>query len=133
MTEAQWEYASVVWTETAKKITRVDPEYEELSAEVHREWAQKEWPFYWWKVQTYYIWLPGATEADVQHAWKTGEDNYSTDILEILNKLGAEGWEVASNVVTSTAMVPSLGRDTTGSPIRTQTLLKRPTATDRDG
>jgi hypothetical protein len=125
MTEARWEYASVVWTETARKITRVDPEFERLSPEVHEEWSQKEWPFYWWKVQKYYIWLPGVTEPDVRLSWETGEDDYRVNFLDILNELGAQGWELASNLVASTAMGPSLGRETTGFPIRTQTVLKR--------
>jgi hypothetical protein len=126
MTTPQWEYASIVWTETARKITRVDPEFKKLSPEVHREWDQKEWPFYWWKTQTYYIWLPGATEADIRHGWETGEAEYKVGSLEILNELGESGWEAFSSVVKSTAMGFSLGRDTTGYPIQTQTLLKRP-------
>jgi hypothetical protein len=126
MTALRWEYASIVWSDTARKITKGDPEFKKLSPEVHREWHQKEWPFYWWKTQTYYIWLPGATEADVRHGWETGEETYKTKFLEILDELGADAWEAFSQVVKSTAMGPYLGRDTTGFPIQVQTLLKRP-------
>jgi hypothetical protein len=125
MTRQKWEYASVTWTETARKITKSDPEFERLSSEVQQEWNSKGWGFYWWKTHTFYIKLPGATEADSRVSWETTEEHRFSR-LEILNELGADGWEVTSSEVQYNALGPSYGRETTSFPIRIYMLLKRP-------
>jgi hypothetical protein len=121
----QWEYASVLWASKARKITKGDPEWQLLSADVRQQYAANNWQFYWWVEHTYTIWLPGAAEADIRPSWSTGDTSHQTSNLDILNELGAEGWEAVSHIVRSSAMGPSLGRDTTGFPIETYTLLKR--------
>jgi hypothetical protein len=126
MTVVRWEYASVVWTSVSRKVTTADPEWQRLSADVHQQCEQNNWLFYWWHEQTYFIWLPGVAEADTRLSWSTGDAAQKTSHLEILNELGAEGWEAVSYTVRSSAMGPNLGRDTAGFPIQTQTLLKRP-------
>lgn len=126
MTRVRWEYASILWTSTSRKITRADPEWQRLSADVHRQCEQNDWQSYWWTEHTYKIWLPGAAEADTRLSWSTGDTDYKTSHLDILNELGTDGWEVVSYIVRSSAMGHSLGRDTTGFPIQTNTVLKRP-------
>jgi hypothetical protein len=126
MTGIQWQYASIIWTSTSRKITARDPEWQRLSADVHQQCEQNNWQFYWWGEQTYKIWLPGIAKADTRLSWSTGDADHKTSHLDILNELGAEGWEVVSHIVKSSAMGPSLGHDTTGYPLRTDTILKRP-------
>jgi len=46
--------------------------------------------------QNYYVWLPGADKADVRPAWSTGDADAKISHLDILNELGAAGWEVGS-------------------------------------
>jgi hypothetical protein len=128
MSRQQWEYASVVWVDATRKITKADPEFERLSDAVKREWSSKEWPYYWWSEQTFYIWLPDAKESDKRLSWETTDDDYRETFLDVLNELGAEGWEVVSNNVRNSAMGRSYGRETTSFPTRVHTLLKRPAA-----
>jgi hypothetical protein len=126
MTATRWEYASVLWSDTVRKITKVDPEYERLSSEIQVEWIEKKWTYYPWREQAYRIWLPGADKADVRHAWAPDDTDFRTNLLEILNELGADGWEVVSHLVRASAMGSSRGRDTAGFPTEQHTLLKRP-------
>jgi hypothetical protein len=130
MSRTRWEYAYVVWTETVRKITKLDSECKRLSSEVLEEWDQQEWSYYWWKKQTFYIWLPGAATADIRLSWETTDDDYKVTALDIFNELGADGWEVVSNAVRSSAMGRSYGHDTTSFPIQINTLFKRPVGTD---
>jgi hypothetical protein len=44
----------------------------------------------------YASWLPGADEADIRAAWSTGDADAKISHLDILNELGAVGWEVVS-------------------------------------
>jgi len=125
MSVARWEYATVIWSEDARKISKTDPEHAQLSPEIQAEWEQKEWAYYWWKSQYFRIWLPDAAEADTRPAWTTGDKDYKTTFVGILNELGAEGWEAVSHMVQTTAMGFTLGRDPAGIPIQTHTLLKR--------
>ena len=46
--------------------------------------------------------------------------------LEQLNELGADGWELVSNVVERTAVAPAQGYQTAGVPIATTQIFKRP-------
>lgn len=129
MSRQAWEYASVVWVDAARKITKGDPEFERLSPEVKQEWFIKEWPYYWWITQTFYIWLPGARKAEERLSWETTDgDVYRMTFLDVLNELGVDGWEVVSNTVRNSAMGRSFGRETTSFPTRVHTLLKRPAA-----
>lgn len=128
MTVTRWEYATVVWVDSAKKFLKSDPEYGLLSPKIKAEWEKHDWSYYWWKEQAYYIWLPGAKEAETRLGWTTGDEDTRTNTLDILNELGAEGWEVVTHLIRKSAMGPVLGRDTAGYPIETQLVLKRPMA-----
>jgi hypothetical protein len=125
MTPMQWEYASIVWSNTLKKVTKADPEYERLSPELRARAERDQWEYCWWREQKYSIWLPSSTEAEIRIAWVTGDTDYATRLVDILNELGAEGWELASQVVSGSAMGVSYGHETAGYPIETRTLLKR--------
>jgi hypothetical protein len=122
----RWEYASVVWTDTLRKVTRSDPEFERLPAETREKMANHGLDFAYWSEHKFYIWLPGATEADVRESWETGEEHLKTKVLDIFDELGADGWELVVQTVKNNAMGRSQGRDTTSFPIRVQTLFKRP-------
>jgi hypothetical protein len=125
MSTVQWEYATLTWANAMKKITTKDPEYERLSEKIKADWEAGKWPFYWWIDQTYYVWLPGATEADKRHGWSTGDDAFTTNGLDVLNELGAEGWEVVTQTVRASAVGENHGRTNASFPIETSTLLKR--------
>ena len=46
--------------------------------------------------------------------------------FDLLNELGAEGWELVSNVVERTAVAPAQGYQTAGVPVATTQIFKRP-------
>ena len=122
---ARWEYASIVWVDEVRKITKTDPEFERLPDEMKRKWERLDWKNYPWRIQKFHIWLPRSTEADIRVAWEAFDDGYRISQLDILNELGADGWEVVSQDVLDSAMGSGYGRETTSFPIRTRTLLKR--------
>jgi hypothetical protein len=82
---------------------------------------------YWAYTNIICIWLPGAEEADERLAWSSEEsDQTRTNVLTVLNELGAEGWELVSRVIQSNAMGKSnLGWTTAGWPIETVWSMKR--------
>ncbi len=125
MTRIRWEYASLLWTSRMRNITRSDPEYQRLSADVQQQWERHGWADYPWVDNSYSLRLPSAADEDIRHAWSTGEAHYRVLMVDILNELGADGWEVVSHIVRSSAIGSFMGRDTAGYPISTQTLLKR--------
>jgi len=126
MSAVRWEYASVLWTSKLRRISRADPEYARLGVETHRQWLENDWAYGWWAESSYSIWLPDSTEEDVRHAWVTGEPEARVRFVDLLNELGADGWEVISHTVRSSAVGPYLGRQEAGFPTQTTTLLKRP-------
>jgi hypothetical protein len=123
----RWEYATVAWTDKTKRITKADPEYHQLPAKVQAQWEELGWNHYGWREQTYFIWFPGATKADERQAWRAGEDEYKVKFVDVMNELGADGWEAVTHVVQASAVGPNLGHDPAGYPIRAQVLLKRRT------
>jgi hypothetical protein len=130
MKHAQWEYAYVTWTDTLRKITKSSPEYDLLSDKVKKEWQVKEWTSYPWREQKFYMRFPGTEETIERLSWQTGESEYRLRKDELLNELGADGWEMVSNVVMDHAMGPGYGRNTTSFPVRTTTWLRRPVVSD---
>jgi hypothetical protein len=127
MTTVRWEYAFITWTQEAHQITRADPEYRQLSAEVHTQWEREGWAFFWWYEQRFSIHVSGAAKADIRQAWTAAEDHRANvNLLEILNELGTDGWELVSYGVLSSAIGGDHGPRTAGSPIQTQAWLKRP-------
>ena len=50
----------------------------------------------------------------------------STLGFELLNELGADGWELVSNTVERSTVAPAQGYQTAGFPIATTQIFKRP-------
>ena len=50
----------------------------------------------------------------------------STLGFELLNELGADGWELVSNTVERSTVAPAQGYQTAGFPIATAQIFKRP-------
>ena len=125
---AKWEYASVVWTNTTRKVTKSDAEFVRLDAETKVKAANLGLDWAWWYEQKFDIWLPGATEPDIRLAWETGEEGYKASFLDIFNEMGADGWELVSQTVRNNAMGRSQGFETASFPIRIYTVFKRPAA-----
>jgi hypothetical protein len=50
----------------------------------------------------------------------------STLAYDLLNELGAEGWELVSHVVERSTVAPAQGYETAGVPIATMQVFKRP-------
>lgn len=126
MSGQRWEYASVVYTYAARKISPDDSEFQRLSPEAQREYTEKGLTFHWWFEQKIYIWLPHASDADVRVAWESGDEKRRVAVLDILNELGADGWENMSNTVRGSAMGKSYGWTTASYPVEERHLLKRP-------
>lgn len=75
----------------------------------------------------FYIWRPGQAKAEIRHQWSEkdpeAEGPHSGDLL---NELGAEGWELVSDVVTESAVgTTQSGWDRGGFPIKREWTLKR--------
>ena len=106
MTE-RWEYMSVVWDNTIKQTSQNPVEFEQESG--------------------YYIWRPGATKAEHHPSWSSKDKSVSgPSELEILNELGAEGWELVSrDTVNSIVGKLASGWLEGGRPVRTRATLKR--------
>ena len=102
---ARWEYLVVAWT-----LTATAPLYEGAS---------------WQLVATYSILRPGG--ADIETRIYDGAEPSSLG-FELLNELGAEGWELVNSVVERSALAPAQGYDTAGAPIATTHTFKRPRA-----
>ena len=129
MTHQKWEYASVIWTESARKIFKSDPDFEQFSPAVKAECAAKGWDY--WFTQKIYIWLPGATKADEQVVWETNDEETRVRLFDVFNEMGADGWEMVNTVIDNHAMGRSLGRETTSYPTRKTTRFKRPVVEGR--
>jgi hypothetical protein len=130
MSRQSWEYASVLWQDRTRKITEADPEFSRLSAEYVQKGIQYGWTDYWWREQTYFIWLPGAEKADVRVAWESDWPEYRVNALEINNELGAAGWELVTVVVRGSRMGENLGWSTASAPILVASSFKRPVIGD---
>lgn len=100
---ARWEYLVLSWAMTA-----TPPD------DVSNEWRLE---------ASFHIFRPGAPSAETRTYDGTQP---STLGFELLNELGAEGWELVSNVVERTAVAPAQGYQTAGVPIATTQIFKRP-------
>jgi hypothetical protein len=104
-----------------------DPECARLTADQLADWEKNDWAFHWWREQAYEIWLPGATEADRRISWSTADPRHKINALEILNELGAQGWELVTSAASYTAIDSGVfGWDTVGTPVQVTLTLKRP-------
>lgn len=74
-----------------------------------------------------YIWLPGAEEADHRPISDSEDESVSgPSALDVLNELGAEGWELANRETTSSALGKYYGWAEASFPVATLWTLKRP-------
>jgi|GEM_PF-4683715 len=126
MSGARWEYASVVWEQRLQKVTKSDSRYERIPFQTREEARLNDWRFLWWKIETIFVWLPGAVEAEERISWETGDEKARVRVHDVYNELGADGWEMIESGVRSSAMGPGFGRDTTSFPVRTTAWFKRP-------
>lgn len=102
MTE-RWEYAAVTWTYTT-----------ELEGG-DRIWRQH--------ISTY---RPGG-ETRKHEFWNSKqEEAVGPNLVEVFNELGAEGWELVTDTVSDSTVIPhDSGWDDVGTPTLRQFILKR--------
>jgi len=113
MTEL-WEYMSFRWTYA------IAPQAGTVESE--RKWAYKE---------DIYIWHPGAEKAEHRPVRDSADSRISGPRpLDVLNELGAEGWELVETSVTGSAVGPKYGWDEASFPVERGWTLKRPVARD---
>ena len=103
----RWEYLTVVWVYSAKKLSQ-DP-------------AKHEFAF----KKDLFIWHPGAGEADVRPLWSSADADVVGNCLDVLNELGAEGWELVTEVVMDSTVGPREDWGEVGYPVRQRWLFKR--------
>ena len=99
----RWEYLIVAWS-----LTATPP------ASPSEAWTLE---------GAFHISRPGAYGAETSrydgaHASSLGFD--------LLNELGADGWELVGNTVERSAVAPTQGYQTAGAPIATTQIFKRP-------
>jgi len=99
----RWEYLVLSWAMTATPPDAVSND---------------------WRLEaSFHIFRPGAVTAET----RTYDGTQPATLgFELLNELGAEGWELVSNVVERTAVAPAQGYQTAGVPIATTQIFKRP-------
>jgi hypothetical protein len=116
----RWEYLTVSWSETRTEIS-------------HPDGSASDWK---WERKLEVYW-PGSDEGEIAgkitHTWFSDNKPGDFEVTEegvkmnaLLNKLGAEGWEVVTSTIQSTAVSTERGYPAAGRPISTSTLLKRP-------
>jgi hypothetical protein len=100
---ARWEYLALSWSMTA-----TPPESASDA----------------WRLEAaFHIFRPGATTAET----RTYDGSQPSTLgFELLNELGAEGWEMVSSVIERTAIAPAQGYQTAGVPVATTQIFKRP-------
>lgn len=104
MTPPRWEYLNVVWI------------YKRTTVKVET---------YKW-TQTYWIYRPGV-EGEERFAWSS-EDTAKVKVTfnDLLNELGSEGWELASESVLDSVVFSSKhGVEMVGTPLRMRWNFKR--------
>jgi hypothetical protein len=106
----RWEYLMVVWTYEAIMLPRSAPN------------AKLKWRF----KRDFYIWRPGAAESDHRPVYDSEDKEVSgPNGLEILNELGAEGWELAGETISESIVGKRFGWPEAGHPVRREWTLKR--------
>jgi hypothetical protein len=100
---ARWEYLVVAWNLTAT------PPLGPNDA---------------WRLDgTYQISRPGSAEVETR---RYDGAQPTTLGFELLNELGADGWELVSSVVERNTVAPAQGYQTAGVPIASTQIFKRP-------
>jgi hypothetical protein len=102
-----WEYAMVVWTYSVRRKKNTAD-----------QWAYR---------RDFYIWLPGATEADHRPISDSEDESISgPSRTDVLNELGALGWELVDRETTNSVLGKSHGWFEASYPISTTWTFKRP-------
>jgi hypothetical protein len=125
---AAWQYMGIVVVHERRRITKADPEAARVTAEQRARWEQSGSDIYLWREDKAYLWFPGASTPREELIGDEG-GGPSHSLLEILNDLGYEGWEVVSVRDHHTAMTNDeyLGwTPPVAFPVSTTYLLKRP-------
>jgi hypothetical protein len=76
-----------------------------------------------WRLEaSFHIFRPGAAVAET----RTYDGALASTLgFQLMNELGAEGWELVSSVVERSAVAPAQGYQTAGVPIATTQIFKR--------
>jgi hypothetical protein len=74
-------------------------------------------------VQEYFINGAGRSEKRVSRAEHGEDEDFSFG--DFLDELGAEGWELVSETVLETTLLPGIGWEQVGSPVRIRWMLKK--------
>jgi hypothetical protein len=100
---AQWQYMTATCSTIATKKTRLklsDRDPDPARALFHPP-KPPESESYWLQENKLFIYRPGSTRAEELILWSS-EGGEKNSLVDIYNKLGAEGWEMVS--VTPSAM-----------------------------
>ena len=103
MSAARWEYLVVAWNLTATPPTAASEA--------------------WGLVGSFQISRPGAEGVETRTYDAT---RVSTVAFDLLNELGAEGWELATHVVERSTVTQAQGYETVGVPVASTQIFKRP-------
>jgi hypothetical protein len=109
MTE-RWEYATVIWSLSVSK--------KEFPVQ-GSEWAVR---------KDLHIWLPGTEQSDHRPISDSEDDSISGPRnLDVMNELGADGWELACRETTGSAVgISTYGWPEASFPVATTWHFKRP-------
>jgi len=102
-TPPRWEYLLVAWN-----LTATPPSNEGET---------------WTLEGTFHITRPGVVGVETR---RYDGAQPSTHAFELLNELGADGWELVSNIVERSTVAPAQGYQTVGVPIASMQTFKRP-------
>ena len=124
----QWEYLTVVWTYSAEQRTRA---LESSGVEAWAAEAASE-ETYWHFWETFYIWRPGAEKAETRDGWASDKKEKPLSTTQVLNDLGAEGWELVSEETdrsyvsrSQSSPIQGWGGSPISNPIRKRWTFKR--------
>lgn len=115
-TPLTWEYLTLVWT---SNMGRREPNAA----------GKPQWEF--WECMN--IWRPGAEKSEVHDTRKLDEQGRKPNVLDLLNRLGAEGWELVSVEADRSKIIRSSSHSLQGfefmpvsDPVRRRYFFKRP-------
>lgn len=132
MTEIQrWQYLTLSWTYSAEQRTLISGPPGLATSEV----AAPGEATYWYFWETFYIWRPGAEKAETRDGWASDKKEKFLSTMQVLNELGAEGWELVSEEAdrsyvsrSDSSPIQGWGGSPISNPIRKRWTFKRPAA-----
>lgn len=112
----RWEYLSLVWAYEAEELEAPDllPRHR-VPSDLMERWIYK---------SEYRIWRAGSEEGEL---CASGDDSSPPPLLQILNELGGEGWELVGFEVVRSRIGKAQGWSEVGYPVRRVWMFKRPT------